>query len=517
MNDTFPGPDADDAGAVAPDPVDSTDSTDSTRHADAIEPVAPVEDLDPVTPEPVFAAVRPGPVQAPGRQAATRRQNGLALAGTIVLLVALAFGGGFAVGRATGPTGSGGTAVATPGATTAPAGATTAPSSGPTSSDAASIPTPAVSSGPAIEEDGPRLGSATAKVVMDYWADFQCPFCSKFAKTVLPQLTSRIEDGTLAVVHRDFAFIGPESIAASIAVRCAGRQGKYWAMHDAVYAAQSGENQGAFSAENLAAIAASVGLDDAAYTSCIADHAVLVEVLDDTSAGHRAGIKSTPTIDINGNRFLGVEDAAKLIAAIDAAAGGASPAPLPTAEPLGDPWIGTGTNGREAGDSTAKVTVELWMDYAAKASTPLVQTLEPELRKRIDSGAVHLVQRDLALLGDDSVNASAAVRCTADQGGPAWFMHDILGANAPGPDAAVYTTDTLLRVATQLGLDIKAFDACLANPATAQAVIAETATGKAAGMTEGPTVVISAGGKEVARFSGTLDDAKVLAAIDGVK
>jgi protein-disulfide isomerase len=449
-----------------------------------------------------------GPGAAHGRPATVRRQNRVALFATVAMLVVLAFGGGMAVGRATAPGAAAATATEGGGSTAAGDGSTTSP--GP-------VPTTVASAGASLPSDGPRLGRADAKVTVEYWADYQCPFCARFAREVIPQLESRIADGTVALVHRDYAFLGVESVDAAVAVRCAGQQGDYWAMHDAVYAAQAGENQGGFAPAKLAQIAASVGLDPARFTACTAERAPLVAVLDDTAAGVRTGIISTPTIDVNGNRFLGVPDVTKFLAAVDAAAAGASPAPLPTAPPSADAWIGTVTTGREAGGASAPVTVELWIDYQSTDSASVAKTLEPELRTRIASGAIRVVQRDLAVLGDESVVAASMVRCVAGQGGPAWYVNDILSVAAQGAGSGIFTTENLLQLGSRLGLDVKALDTCLADPIVAADVKAETAQGTALGLTAGPSVLIRAGDREVGRFSGPLDTTAVLAAIDAAK
>jgi protein-disulfide isomerase len=446
---------------------------------------------DPGTPDEPPPGVSPDPATA----AAVRRQNRLAAIGFAALAIALAFGAGMAVGRATAPAGPG---ESLPSAAGSPA----AGSPGPTA--VAGLPS-----------EGPRLGRADAKVVVDYWADFQCPFCARFAQTVIPALESRITDGTVMLVHRDYAFIGDESVDAAIAVRCAGRQGRYWAMHDAVYAAQQGENQGAFARARLVQVATSVGLDGAAFEACLDDRSALVEVLADTSAGVRAGIVSTPTVDVNGTRFLGVPDLPKFLATIDAAAGGASPAPLPTPETSPDPWTGTATSGRAAGDAAAPVTVELWMDYQAVGSAAIVSDLEPELRARIGNGRIRVVQRDLATLGDESVLAAATVRCVARQGDKAWFTHDVLAVSAQGAQAGIFTPRNILRFGSRLGLDIEALNACLDDPAVSADVGAETAGGTAEGLSAAPAVIVRKGDVEVARFTGTLDVAAILAAIDG--
>jgi protein-disulfide isomerase len=376
-----------------------------------------------------------------------------------------------------------------------------------------------VASGPlaGLPADGPLLGSRTAKVQLTYWADFQCPFCAKFGLEVLPQLASRIADGTVSVLHRDFAFLGPESLDAAIAVRCAAEQGQFWPMHDAVYAAQNGENQGTFSAAKLHELAVGVGVDAAAFTACTGRHDVLVSVLADTSAGVNAGVRSTPTIDLPGQRFLGVSDVSQFLAAIDAAAkAGTAPTPGPTFQPSGDPWLGTVTNGRTAGPSSAPVTVELWVDYQATGMPAVVRDLEPGLKQRVDAGKVQLVLRDLASLGGESVLAASFIRCAAQANERlVWFAHDILGASAQGANSGVYTSRALLWFGAKLGWEVAPLDACLADPATASSVTAETAVGTGLGLTAAPAVIVKRGDQELARFSGSsLDATKVLAAVD---
>ena len=477
-----------------------TPVNDDTSLPDAPDPVTP----DPVAPDVVPISHVTGPTGV-SPDAGIRRQNRIALLGTLGLIAVLVVGGAILIA---GGTGRDGPPVAAISATPAASGSIDA---------SMPVPTPLTTNDPlaALPSEGNRLGRADAKVVVEYWADYQCPYCATFAQERIPDLIPLIEDGTVALVHRDYAFIGPESFDAAIAVRCAGREGRYWAMHDAVYAAQAGENQGAFSRDRLAAIAASVGLDGTTLQACFDDRSLFVDVLADSAEATRIAIKSTPTIDVNGTRFLGVPKAGEMETAIAAAVAGASPAPLPTAVPIPDPWADAGATGRVAGSASAPVTVDLWMDYLSVDNATVAGQLGDELRTRVVDGKVRVVMHDLALLGDESVVAATFVRCVDAQGGPDWLVSSVLASvSAQGPVSGVFIPDNLLRLGAQLGLDIRALDACLGDGAVAQAVRDETASGQALGLEQGPAIIVSAGGKEVARFSGTLDSAAVMAAID---
>jgi len=447
-----------------------------------------------VVPVPVAPVAGPLPTASRGTPVVA------AVAG--LLVVAVAFGGGFLAGRGTAPGGTTAVASTAPSASPGPQ-ESAAPSPAPGSSALAGLPT-----------DGKRLGRADAAVVVEYWSDYTCPFCARFAQDVLPQLADRIADGTVAVVHRDFAFLRQESYDAAAAARCADREDRYWPMHDALYAAQQGEAAGPLSSERLTALAGAIGLDAAAFSACMAERAVLVEVLAETAAGGRVGVDSTPIIDVNGTRFRGVPAVADLLAAVDAAAAGASPAPLPSVAPLPDPWADVETVGRTAGAADAQVTVELWVDYQAAGIPAVGQSLEPALFDRVQDGSVRLVRYDLALLGEESETAAAAVRCVERIGESGWFVHDILGASGgQGTNQGLFVAENLLRFATRLRLDVEAFDACLLDPSVVEDVRSETARGVELGYETAPVVVVRAGDREVERFTGTIDTEAVLAAV----
>ena len=171
------------------------------------------------------------------------------------------------------------------------------------------------------------LGDAGAAVTIDIWSDFQCPACRKLAVDVEPSIISTfVATGAAKLVYHDAAFQGQrgdprydESVEAAAGARCAADQGRFWQMHDWLFANWNGENQGAFRAERLTSIAGAAGLDLALYNSCMAAGDKQAAVRAETQQGFTAGINSTPTIFINGRSLTGVPSVSQISELIRAA------------------------------------------------------------------------------------------------------------------------------------------------------------------------------------------------------
>ena len=83
--------------------------------------------------------------------------------------------------------------------------------------------------------DSPVLGDADAIVTLVEYSDYQCPFCSRHYKQVMPELVKNyVESGKLKYVMREnpILSIHSKAMGASQAALCAGDQGKYWEMHN---------------------------------------------------------------------------------------------------------------------------------------------------------------------------------------------------------------------------------------------------------------------------------------------
>lgn len=162
-------------------------------------------------------------------------------------------------------------------------------------------------------------GVATAPVTIDEYADFQCPACGQFARTTEAQLVSTyIASGQVRLVFHHFAFIGMESNWAAEAAECAGEQGRFWEMHDRLYASQAGENKGAFTKEKLKGIGTSLGLG-AGFAACVDSGRYAQQVRDATQEGTARGVKATPTLFVDGKKIEGAASFEQLRAIIDAA------------------------------------------------------------------------------------------------------------------------------------------------------------------------------------------------------
>jgi protein-disulfide isomerase len=139
--------------------------------------------------------------------------------------------------------------------------------------------------------DVPFKGNADATVTLIEWSDYQCPFCSRHARDVMPTLEKDyIESGKLKYVMRENPLgFHPFAMGASQAALCANDQDKYWEMHNLMF-----DNQKELQVVNLKAYAASLGLDTAAFDSCLDDKKYEKKVNDDLAAGRSLGVKGTP-------------------------------------------------------------------------------------------------------------------------------------------------------------------------------------------------------------------------------
>ena len=105
------------------------------------------------------------------------------------------------------------------------------------------------------------------------------------------------------MVFKDFPLPNhAEAFKASEAAHCAGEQGKYWEMHDAMFA-----NQRALQVPALKQAARALGVDGAKFDQCLDSGKHAANVRADYQLGEKMGVNSTPTIYINGRPLVGAQ------------------------------------------------------------------------------------------------------------------------------------------------------------------------------------------------------------------
>lgn len=149
-------------------------------------------------------------------------------------------------------------------------------------------------------EDDPSIGPADAKLTIVEFVDYQCPFCNQ-ASSTFREAAATYGDRVRFVV-RDFPVqdLHPDAVTSAEAAGCAQSQGKYWPMHDRLFALR-----GVMARADLDRAAAQSGLDMAVYAACMDLHARIDEIQEDLVAGVAAGVRGTPTFFFNGQPVEG--------------------------------------------------------------------------------------------------------------------------------------------------------------------------------------------------------------------
>ncbi len=158
---------------------------------------------------------------------------------------------------------------------------------------------------------GPSKGPADAPVTIVEFSDFECPFCSRGKETVDQVLAAY--PGKVRLVFRDFPLQFHQHAAkAGEAGHCADEQGKFWEMHDWMFA-----NQRSLDPASLGNGAASVGLDRGKFDECLSSGRHAAKVAANMADGSKVGVSGTPAFFINGVMISGAQPIEKFKEIID--------------------------------------------------------------------------------------------------------------------------------------------------------------------------------------------------------
>lgn len=162
---------------------------------------------------------------------------------------------------------------------------------------------PGINMAQLIDDDSIK-GDKNAPVTIVEFSDYECPFCEKFYTQTYGQIKEKyIDTGKVNLVYRDFPLnFHKNAQKAAEAAECAGEQGKYYEMHDALF-----ENGVTGGVDSYKEYAVDIGLDTNAFNTCLDTGQMANEVKKDMSDGQKAGVRGTPAFFIDGKLVSGAQ------------------------------------------------------------------------------------------------------------------------------------------------------------------------------------------------------------------
>ncbi len=145
------------------------------------------------------------------------------------------------------------------------------------------------------------LGPADAPITLVEWSDYQCPFCKRAFPTI--ELVLAEYKDKVRYVHLDYPLpFHQQAVPASLAVHCAGDQGKFWEYNNNLYSAP-----GDLGSADLTKRAADLGLEPTAFEACMTSKKYESLIKSNYDDGAALGVTGTPAFFINGRMLVGAQ------------------------------------------------------------------------------------------------------------------------------------------------------------------------------------------------------------------
>jgi len=333
----------------------------------------------------------------------------------------------------------------------------------------------------------PAKGDAEAKVTIVEFSDFECPFCGR-AIDVLKQVEGRYgKDVRFAFKHNPLP-IHPDAPYAAHAAIAAGKQGKFWQMHDKLFEANIARTPNGLKPDRIDQMARDLGLDLDRFHRDADSQETKDQVEADQTQARALGANGTPYFYVNGQRVAGAQPFEQFKVVIDAAmkradaalAKGVSrgdlyealvkdgqtapPAPPPQPPPAALARnVDLGTDSPWTGAKHAKVTIVEFSDFQC----PFCSRAEPTLKKILETykGEVKLVWRNEPLSFHPNALPAAKAAMAAHKQGKFWQMHELMFQHQTELSEAKYE-----EWAKQIGLDLSRWRKDKESPEIASAI-----------------------------------------------
>lgn len=138
-------------------------------------------------------------------------------------------------------------------------------------------------------------GDSDAAVAIVEYADFECPYCGQYEHDIYPQISrDYIQTGKVKYFFRDLPLpMHPHAMLGARAAHCAGEQGKYWEMHDSLFAKQNTIREA-----DMPGRVQELGLDAAKFSECLSSDRYADQIRQSAMEAQKMGIGGTPTFFI---------------------------------------------------------------------------------------------------------------------------------------------------------------------------------------------------------------------------
>ena len=323
-------------------------------------------------------------------------------------------------------------------------------------------------------------GAADAPVTIVEYSDFQCPYCERYFSETYSQIKAQyVDTGQVRYIFRHFPLqFHTEARPAAQAAECAGEQGGFWEMHDALFERQADWSGNAEAEGVFAGLAEELGLDRAEFEACLSSDKYATKVEEDLREGLAEGVDGTPAFFINGVFLSGAQPFAAFRQQIEYFVAGGEP---PTLEVQADSY-------RSMGSADAPVVITEFSDYECPACASVEAQVMPELIERyVESGQARLVFREFPLssIHPNAQKAAEAAVCAGEQG-LYWEMHDELFASRAEWTEESEPSAKLKELAGRIGVDGAEFARCLDSGEATRVVEAEMLAGQQMGVNATP-------------------------------
>ena len=374
--------------------------------------------------------------------------------------------------------------------------------------------------------DGYAKGAKDAKVTIVEFSDFQCPFCSRVEPTI-KQVEDKYGSDVRIVWRNEPLPFHPNAMPAAEAAMAAGAQGKFWQMHDLMYA-----NQKDLGPATYEKWAQQIGLDMSKFKADLASHKYQAAVKADADYAQSVGANGTPNFFIDGRQMVGAQPFDAFSKIIDEEIGKAKELqgkglkgdalyqaeldaniksqPAAPAAPQG----GAAPNPNERkmvavghapvrGAPNAPVTIVMFSDFQC----PFCGRVEPTVKQIEDTygDKVKIVWKNQPLPFHPNAMPAAKAAMAAYKQGKFWEMHDLIFSNQQAENDATYE-----KYAQQIGLDMAKWKADKESPDVAAQITADSNEGKSVGANGTPAFFINGvnvvGAQPFDKFKSVIDE-----------